>query len=167
MPFFDRLTTSIHWRVRQQMWRDWLRVGGKCIRPDPRLISPYVAKLIALGRYEKPERDLLEYMKQHRLISRGDRVIEARAGLGAVTMQIADIVGDDPVTAMPKAQNSSCFVRSRIGDACTPSISNSNPACCHATRSAMFAYMEKAGFIRQSIPDSALTTLLVRRGSGP
>ena len=97
MAFFDRLMTSVLWRVRLWTWEDWLRIGSKYVYRDPTLISPYVAKLIALGRYEKPERDLLAYMREHALISRGDRVLEAGGGLGTITMQIADIVGDDAV----------------------------------------------------------------------
>lgn len=97
MPFFDRLATSVLWRARLWAWGDWLRVGSKYVHREPTLISPYAAKLMALGRYEKPERDLLAYMREHALIIRGDRVIEAGGGLGTITMQIADIVGDDAV----------------------------------------------------------------------
>jgi FkbM family methyltransferase len=97
MGFFERLQNSLLWRVRLLVWGNRLRVGSKMVRRDPALISPYVAKLMALGRYEKPERDLLAYMQQHGIIRRGDRVVEAGGGLGTITMQIADIVGDDAV----------------------------------------------------------------------
>jgi FkbM family methyltransferase len=99
MGFFDRLATSIQWRARLWAWGNRLRVGSKQIHRDPTLISPYVAKVMALGRYEKPERDLVAYMHEHGLLRRGDRVIEAGGGLGAITMQIADIVGDDAIFA--------------------------------------------------------------------
>ena len=66
---------------------------------DPAFILPYIAKLMALGRYEKPERDLLAHMHEHRWIRHGDRVIEAASGYGIITMEIADIVGDDAVFA--------------------------------------------------------------------
>lgn len=80
-------------------WGDRLRVGSKIVKRDPMFISPYIAKIIALGRYEKDERDLLAFMHEHGWIGRGDRVIEAGGGLGAVTMHIADIVGDEAVVA--------------------------------------------------------------------
>jgi FkbM family methyltransferase len=99
MGQIERFTTSFMWRYRLWAWGDWLRVGGKIVRRDPNLISPYVAKLMALGRYEKPERDLLAHMHAHGFIARGDRVIEAGGGLGTITMAIADIVGDDAVFA--------------------------------------------------------------------
>lgn len=92
--FLDRLATSIAWRFRLWAWGDELRVGGKRLRRDPVLTSPVVLKLAALGRYEKPERDLLVHMHARGLIGPGDRVIEAGGGLGTVTMQIADLVGD-------------------------------------------------------------------------
>jgi FkbM family methyltransferase len=97
MGQIERFATSFMWRYRLWAWGDRLRVGGKIVRRDPNLISPYVAKLMALGRYEKPERDLLAHMRAHGFIARGDRVIEAGGGLGTITMAIADIVGDDAV----------------------------------------------------------------------
>lgn len=99
MGFIDRLATSLSWRARLWTWGDRLRVGGKLVHRDPVLISPYVAKLMALGGYEKPERDLLAHMHRHGFIADGDRVIEAGSGLGTMTMAIADIVGDANVFA--------------------------------------------------------------------
>ena len=74
-------------------------MGSKLVHRDPAVVSPGIAKLMALGRYEKPEHDLLAYMHEHRWIRHGDRVIEAGSGLGTITMEIADIVGDDAVFA--------------------------------------------------------------------
>ncbi len=99
MGFFDRLATSILWRYRLWAWGDRLRMGSKLVHRDPAVVSPGIAKLMALGRYEKPEHDLLAYMHEHRWIRHGDRVIEAGSGLGTITMEIADIVGDDAVFA--------------------------------------------------------------------
>ncbi len=93
----SRAATSIASRYRLWVWGDQLRVGGKLIYRDPSVMTPNLIKTIARGRYEKAERDLLEYMRERGFIARGDRVIEAGGGLGTLSMQIADIVGKDAV----------------------------------------------------------------------
>lgn len=114
MRFFERVQDSLLWRVRLLAWGDRLRVGSKLVRRDPALISPYVAKLMALGRYEKPERDLLAFMKERGLIRRGDRVIEAGGGLGTITMAIADIVGDGAVFAFEATPRTAQALRDNL-----------------------------------------------------
>jgi len=110
--FVDRLKTSILWRFRLWTWGDRLRVGSKYIHREPSLIWPYVEKLIALDRYERPERDLLVYMHSRGWIGRGDRVIEAGGGLGIMTMHIADIVGDQSVVVFePNPRTASALNR--------------------------------------------------------
>ncbi|EJW12773.1 Methyltransferase FkbM [Rhodovulum sp. PH10] len=112
--FLDRLATSAAWRWRLWAWGDELRVGGKRLRRDPVLTSPVVLKLVALGRYEKPERDLLAHMAQAGLIGPGDRVVEAGGGLGTVTMAIADLVGDAAVTVFEPTPRTATALRENL-----------------------------------------------------
>jgi FkbM family methyltransferase len=97
MRLIGRVATGIGWRYRLWAWGDRLRVGNKFVNRDPAMTTPIVLKLMALGRYEEPERRLLAYMQSRGHMGKGDRVLEAGGGLGTVTMHIAEIVGDDAI----------------------------------------------------------------------
>ena len=97
MRLIGRVATSIGWRYRLWAWGDHPRVGNKFVNRDSAMTTPIVLKLMALGRYEEPERRLLAYMHSRGHIGKGDRVLEAGGGLGTMTMHIADIVGDDAI----------------------------------------------------------------------
>ena len=100
MTVFSRAATSITYRYRLWAWGNYLYVGGKRVHRGLSVMTPSVIKSIARGHYEKPERDLLDYMREHGYIAQGDRVIEAGGGLGTISMQIADIVGENAVTVL-------------------------------------------------------------------
>jgi len=91
-----KVLNSIVWRYRLWSWGDTLHVGSKRVRRTL-MLDKGSKRTIALGRYEKPERELLGQMQKQGLLGRGDIVVEAGGGLGVVAMMIADVIGDDAV----------------------------------------------------------------------
>ena len=91
-----RVLRSIIWRYRLWTWGDELRVGSKTVRRFA-FLDRNSLRAIALGNYEKAERELIAMMQEAGLIRPGDRVIEAGGGLGVIAMHVADIVGDAAV----------------------------------------------------------------------
>ena len=67
-----------------------IRIDGFVVEVDQRQIGRTATKALWRGTYEEAERFLVR-----RALKPGDRVIEAGAGLGIVTMNIAKIVGPE------------------------------------------------------------------------
>jgi FkbM family methyltransferase len=94
---FSRLAASVWWRYCLWVKRGRLRIGGKLVDTNTPLISRATFKFMTTGNYEAAERQLLAFMADGGYIRRGDRVLEAGGGLGILSMNVADIVGDDAV----------------------------------------------------------------------
>lgn len=84
-----RESTPSYWWRRLKRPRT-IRIDGFVVEVDQRQIGRTATKALWRGTYEEAERFLVR-----RALKPGDRVIEAGAGLGIVTMNIAKIVGPE------------------------------------------------------------------------
>jgi len=97
LRLIERLIASLRWRYCLLAKGGRIVVDGKLLDANTPLISRSTFKFMLTGNYEVAERRLLTYMLDAGHICRGDRVLEAGGGLGVLTMNIADIVGDDAI----------------------------------------------------------------------
>jgi FkbM family methyltransferase len=86
-----RESTPFYWWRRFRRSQT-IRIDGFVVEVDQRQIGRTATKALWRGTYEEAERFLVR-----RALKPGDRVIEAGAGLGIVTMNIAKIVGAENV----------------------------------------------------------------------